>query len=162
MGTRSWRRRSTERRDGMRKLVATLAVAVAAVAGVLAQEGTKAASETKLTLGGVWVLQFRVAAGGYAPERRLSILQYRVVQVLSREELRPGHVRVVPGPGGKSASIYVGSLLLVTVTQADAEASRSTPVTLAGVWANNFRRGFAAARPRPIPPQQPAGTAEPG
>src|SRR5262245_48994362 len=107
----------------MPRFLVMLALVATAAIGGWAQEA-KPAGETKLTLGGVWVLQFRVAAGGYTPEQRLSTLQDRVVQVLSRPELGPRDVRVVPGPGGKSAAIYVGPLLLVTVTQADAQASR--------------------------------------
>jgi hypothetical protein len=141
----------------MRRTLTLLALAVLAAAAPGAARAQEAAAkppgETKLTLGGVWVLQFRVAAGGFSPEQRLERLQERVVQVLSREELRPEHVRVVPGRGGRSATITVGPVLFVTVTEADAAASRSTPVKLAEVWAENFRKGFAASRPKPIRPQ---------
>jgi hypothetical protein len=74
------------------------------------------------------------------------------VNILSHPELGPSDVRVVPGKGGQSATIMVGPLLFVTVTQADAQATRSTPQKLAATWADNFRKGYAAAKPRPLPP----------
>jgi hypothetical protein len=105
----------------------------------------------RLTLGGVTILQFRAAAGGFSPEERRSELQSRVVEILSHEELNPSDVRVVIGPGGHSATVQVGPLLFVTATEADARANQSTPEELANTWAQNLRRGFAAAKPRPTP-----------
>jgi hypothetical protein len=103
----------------------------------------------RLTLGGVTILQFRAPAGGFSPEQRRSQLQSRVVEILSHAELTPSDVRVVVGPGGRSAMVQVGSMLFVTATEADARANQSTPEELANTWANNLRRGFAAAKPRP-------------
>jgi hypothetical protein len=111
------------------------------------------ADARRLTLGGVTVLQFRVASGGFTPEQRASKLQDRVVEILSHPELGPKDVRVVPGKGGHSATITVGPLLFVTVTEADARATRSTPEKLAATWTENFRKGYEAAQPKPIRPQ---------
>lgn len=114
------------------------------------------ADARRLTLGGVTVLQFRVASGGFTPEQRASKLQDRVVEILSHPELRPKDVHVVPGKGGHSATVMVGPLLFVTVTEADAQATQSTPEKLAMTWAENFRQAYAAARPKPIRPTSPA------
>lgn len=132
----------------MKRLLLALALAALVAWPLRAQEG-----ETKLTLGGVWVLQFRASAGGFTPEQRLSALQDRVVDLLSRPDLQPKDVRVVPGPGGRSAAVYAGPLLLVTATEADAAANQSTPLKLANVWAENLRRAFRAARPLPVQPE---------
>jgi hypothetical protein len=110
-------------------------------------------SGTRLSLGGVTVLQFRAAAGGFSPEERRTQMQSRVIEILSRPELGPHSVRVETGRGGATATIRVGPLLLVTATMADARANTSTPVQLANTWAQNFRRGYAQAKPRPIPPR---------
>jgi hypothetical protein len=114
------------------------------------------ADARRLTLGGITVLQFRVASGGFTPEQRASKLQDRVVDILSHPELQPKDVHEVPGKGGHSATVMVGPLLLVTVTQADAQATQSTPEKLAMTWAENFRQAYAAARPKPIRPTSPA------
>jgi hypothetical protein len=115
-----------------------------------------AGTARRLTLGGITVLQFRVASGGFTPEQRASKLQDRVVDILSHPELRPKDVHVVPGKGGHSATVMVGPLLFVTVTEADAQATQSTPEKLAMTWAENFRQAYAAARPKPIRPTSPA------
>jgi hypothetical protein len=111
------------------------------------------ANAARVTLGDVTVLQFRVGSGGFTPEQRASKLQDRVVEILSRPDLGPKDVRVTPGKGGRSATITVGPLLFVTVTEADARATRSTPEKLAATWAANFRKGYEAAQPKPIRPQ---------
>src|SRR5215213_5282603 len=108
----------------MKQVLTLLGLAIMVMSCAGAQEA-RPAGETKLTLGGVWVMQYRVAAGGMSPEQRLDRLQERVVQVLSRADLGPESVRVVPGRGGKSAVIQIGPLTLVTVTLADAQASLS-------------------------------------
>jgi len=107
--------------------------------------------DTRVTLGGVTVLQFRASAGGFSPEARKAAMQGRITEVLSRSDLGPGHVRVVRGKGGRDARVMVGQMLLITATEADAEANRSTPEKLARTWAANFRRALAAAKPRPAP-----------
>lgn len=116
-----------------------------------------AANAARLTLGGITVLQFRAAAGGFSPAERRSYLQSRVIEILSHPELRPDDVHVVPGPGGHSAIVMVGPRLFVTATEADARANQSTPEQLAQTWADNFRRAFAAAQPRPHPHERQPG-----
>jgi hypothetical protein len=119
-----------------------LAAAMGAAPAVRAQEGAG-----PITLGGVAVLQFRAPAGGFTPKERALQLQERVVEILSRPDLRPEDVRLVTNEGGRSVTIWVGDLPLVTATEADARANASTPEQLAAIWAENFRRGYAEARP---------------
>ena len=128
----------------MRRLLMVLALgaAVGAAPAVWAQEGAG-----PVTLGGVAVLQFRAPAGGFTPDERAQQLQERVVEILSRPDLSPEDVRLVTNEGGRSVAIRVGDLLLVTATEADARANDSTPEQLASIWAENFRRGYAEARP---------------
>jgi hypothetical protein len=126
-------------------LTTLILAAMTAAPGAVESEGNR------LTLGGVLVLEFRAAAGGYTAEQRKAAMQDRVVEILSRPDLGPEQVRVVIGKGGHWAKVMAGPVLLVTATEADARANQSTPAKLAAVWAENFRRGFAAAKPRPIP-----------
>ena len=141
----------------MRAMVIALIGAALAVLPARAQPpaAEAPANSAPLTLGGVTLLQFRAAAGGYSPEQRRSQIQSRIIEILSHAELGPRDVRVVPGPGGQSATIQVGPMLFVTATDADARANQSTPEQLANTWAENFRRGFAAAKPRPLPASPP-------
>lgn len=113
----------------------------------LGQEG----GDARVTLGGVTILEFRAAAGGFTPEQRKAAMQSRIVEILSHEELGSGHVRVERGKGGRTARVMVGRMLLITATGADAQANRSTPEKLARAWAANFRRALAAGKPRPSP-----------
>jgi hypothetical protein len=133
----------------MRRFVIGCLLAVLAAIAPMAYG--QAAGDARVTVGGVTVLEFRASAGGFSPEQRKSALQSRIVEILSHTNLGPGHVRVVRGKGGHSARVMVGRMLLITATEADAQANRSTPEQLARTWAANFRRAFAAAKPRPTP-----------
>ena len=133
----------------MKRSLCWLILAVAWEALAVAAPPSTPPEETRVTLGGVLVVQFRAASGGFSPVRRAATMENRIVEILSRPDLTPDAVRVTPGKGGRSATITVGPILLVTVTEADAQANRSTPMKLATTWAESFRRGYAEARPEP-------------
>ena len=91
------------------------------------------------------VLRVRVAPEGMTVRERTLIVERRLVNVLSYEELSPPDVQIKGNP--KWPGIWVGSHLLITVTAPDAEANKATPIQLAKMWAENVRRQLPQAEP---------------
>jgi hypothetical protein len=99
-----------------------------------------------LVVGGKTVLTLRASAGGLSAHERSVRLRQRVNRILSHPELEPDDVEVEVGPGGRSATIWVGRQLLVTATLADAAAHDTTPARLARTWAEKFRDAYERTR----------------
>ncbi|NUQ02187.1 MAG: hypothetical protein HUU35_20255 [Armatimonadetes bacterium] len=108
--------------------------------GAVADSATMPASETVLMLNGVRILQFRVPAGDYSPSERWEIVQHRLQQALVADARH----RVAVSDLNGSPAIYLGSHLLLTVTEADARANGTTPAKLASRWAANLREAISS------------------
>jgi len=96
-------------------------------------------TRTEIALGGRVILRMR-DAGGFTAEERAAIVRQRLIPILSMPDLQPSAVTVRPGPAGAWATIYVRDHMLVTVTEALARANNTTPVRLARIYADRFRR----------------------
>ena len=91
------------------------------------------------------VLRVRVAPPGMTVHERALIVERRLVNILSYEELSPPDVQIKGNP--KWPGLWVGSHLLITVTLADAQANKATPIQLAKMWEANVRRQLPEAEP---------------
>ncbi len=104
------------------------------------------ADPLSVSVGGVWVFKIVHGVAGLSPEQRVTEVNKRITQVLSK--YRAGHavpinVRTVGG----SALITVGDILVVTVTQVDATDTKVAPLELARQWARRLAQGLARALP---------------
>jgi hypothetical protein len=106
-------------------------------------------ARNEVTVAGITVARFRVAAGGFTPVQRAEILEDRIVSVFSQGDLavKPVEIRGKP----TEPALYVGNQLLVTITAADAAANHDTPMGLASRWQLYFSRALPAGRPLPMP-----------
>ena len=87
----------------------------------------------------------RVGAGGLSVERRIDRINERLNTIIAREPLAPSNIRI--RFAGGDPAIFVGSHLVTSVTQADANANRMTKQQLAQRWLREYRRVLPQARP---------------
>ncbi len=95
---------------------------------------------TTVYLGAQPVLRFRSSAGGFTAEERVAICLTRLKDALADRKF--GHTTVGIGTVLGEQALFCNGLLLLTVTQADAEANATTPRALAEEWAGNLRRAI--------------------
>ena len=110
-------------------------------------------------------MRLRVGSGRYTLEERGALVQQRLIDILSVEDLNTNDVAVRASKSGPT--IYVRGQKLITIDAPTAEAASMTPEDLARVWAQrlaealpqaNVRQGtsLAAAAPAlPAPPPTP-------
>jgi hypothetical protein len=89
-----------------------------------------------ISLGGRVVMRLRVGSGGLSVQERANKVYDRLTRILSIEELMPEDVRVRPNRYGPT--IFVRDEKLLTVDEATAQASGTTPDALAQAWARNL------------------------
>ncbi len=94
-------------------------------------------------VGGVAIMRFRTAAGGYTALQRREMVQARYVTASSGLDYT-SRISVTTGTSGGEAMIYLAGHKLVTVTSADAAANGGGNASdLADVWAANLRHALA-------------------
>ena len=87
---------------------------------------------------GKLLFRIRDDAGGYTKEQRAAEVEARLVLAMTEEfetndvNVIPDHVRVVPK--GRDRALMAGSILVVTITPADARSNHTTPDGLARIW----------------------------
>lgn len=159
MGRKLWAARGMLSPDLARRLLWTPVAALGAcfLCGLLAQAVGQPQPVSKpiprpneVSVAGVLVVRFRVGAGGFTPEQRADQVLRRIVTAFGREDLAKKPVEIRGKE--KEPSLYVGDLLLVTITLADAAATKCTPMELARKWQPAFSQALAAGRPIPIQP----------
>jgi hypothetical protein len=123
----------------------TLAVLLAATSLVGAIARPAFADPRDVSVGGVWITRITQANGGYSPEQRAVEITRRITRVLGMPEFRQGAVVTVQ-QSGADALVQVGSVLIFTVTPADAAGSGTT-MAVATQWATLLARGLSRALP---------------
>jgi peptidylprolyl isomerase len=89
------------------------------------------------------------ALGGYTLQQRGDIIQQRLVEILSQQNLAPSDVTVRNTRSGPT--IYVRDRLLLTVDAATARANNnSTPDALARIWARRLADVLPRVNAKPI------------
>lgn len=87
----------------------------------------------------------RVPAGGLSAAQRVAEINERIIRIISTEPLDPSNVRLAKLSG--ETVIMVGSICLMTVTTADAEANGASVEGLADRWVKNTKATLPQARP---------------
>lgn len=94
------------------------------------------------------VFRIRAAYKEMSPERRVEELDYRLNEILSKQDRAIGAADITLTQSKGSAGILVLGDLLVTVTAADAAANKTTVAKLGQVWLANIRKTVPLVTPR--------------
>jgi hypothetical protein len=108
---------------------------------IMAGEDEKPPDEAKFVpdvfdigVNGELFFRIRASAAGFSPAQRASIVNTRIVHIISYEQVTPGSVHIAPVRG--KPTIYVGNVRLVTVYPSDVEATNAESMhQLANLWA---------------------------
>jgi hypothetical protein len=125
----------------------TLVVAgllIAALVGVTAVRPAFADARD-ISVGGVWITRITHDWAGYTAEQRATEVTKRITRILGTPEYRQGTVVTVRADG-PSALVSVGTILVFTVTPADAAGSGTT-ISVAKQWAALLAQGLSKALP---------------
>jgi hypothetical protein len=88
---------------------------------------------TAVVINSVVVMRFHVSSGGYSPQERWAIVTNRIIKATHEfENVNWAWVHGEP-------AIYIHDSLIVTVTDADADANGCSPRQLASIWTDNLR-----------------------
>ena len=101
-------------------------------------------------IGGHEIIYMKAGAGGWNTYERVSILDRRTVEILTRAQappLRPTDFKVM-SKGGKNV-IVVRKYYLTEVTPADAKADATSVGALSSKWANSVKNAYRDIAPRP-------------
>lgn len=101
-------------------------------------------------IGGHEIIYVKAGSGGWNAYERVSILDRRTVEILTRAQappLRPGDFKVIQ-KGGKNV-LVVRRYLLTDVNPADAKADGMSLGAVSQKWNASVRRAFPDIAPRP-------------
>ena len=133
----------------MTRICALLYVLTAVLAVHAAAQQTREAPQPEVwSVAGREVLRIRVAVGGVGPRQRVEILDQRLTDILSAAEAPIGVADIEMEVHGNTVTITVLGELLVTVSQADADANKTTTERLGKVWLSNIRKTVPLLSPR--------------
>ena len=99
-----------------------------------------------VSVGGVWITRITHDWAGVSAVDRATEVTRRITQVLSMPQFRQGAVVAVRADGA-NALITVGTVLVFTVTPADAAGTSGNPMHLAKYWATLLGQGLTRALP---------------
>jgi hypothetical protein len=132
------------------KMLATIvAVGFTSVRLVASAKGP---SEGDVVIGGEMVLRLRVGAGTMSAGDRADAIQARLVKFLSDPDLQSKDI--ITSASGRDHAIKIKQDLLVTVTQQDARANKTTPQKLAESWVAHLRKVLPKLKVQPLVPKK--------
>jgi hypothetical protein len=100
--------------------------------------------------GGMVILRLRATVAGMSAAARAGILYERLNDIVSDRQVKLADIKAVRK--GNDWLVMAGPHLFVTVTEQEAKINRTTPMSLAEVWASNLRMAMPLARPVPVTP----------
>jgi hypothetical protein len=115
----------------MRKLVCLI--------GMLLALAASAQNYVDITIGGKFIMRLRAGYGNLTVQERARIVEERLVEALG-ERLREDQITLKEVRKDAQYEIYVRGRLLITVTQADADAAKMRVKQLAEHWLKQLRR----------------------
>jgi hypothetical protein len=92
-----------------------------------------------ITIGGKFIMRLRAGHGNLTVQERARIVEERLVEALG-ERLREDQITLKEVRKDAQYEIYVRGRLLITVTQADADAAKMRVKQLAEHWLKQLRR----------------------
>ena len=131
-----------------------MVLGLGALAGaiLLGARSAALAAPNQISVGGVWVCDITQGASGFTADQRVVQIQQRITNVLSTPSFQHNTtVFVRVRPAGTDALITVGdhqtTILVFTVTPADAAGTSLTAVEVARQWAPRLAQGLGKAMP---------------
>jgi len=107
--------------------------------GVLLTIAVFAQNYVDITIGGKFIMRLRAGHGNLTVQERARVVEERLVEVLG-ERLREDQITLKEARKDAHYEIYVRGRLLITVTQADADAAKMSVKQLAEHWLKQLRR----------------------
>lgn len=107
--------------------------------GVLLTIAAFAQNYVDISIGGKFIMRLRAGHGNLSVQERARIVEERLVEVLG-ERLREDQITLKKARKDAQYEIYVRGWLLITVTQADADAAKMSVKQLAEHWLKQLRR----------------------
>lgn len=101
-----------------------------------------------ITVGGKFIMRLRAGHGNLTVEERARIVEGRLVEVLGAR-LREDQITLKEVRKDAQYEIYVRGRLLITVTQADADAAKMSVKQLAEHWLKQLHRTLPEISARP-------------
>jgi hypothetical protein len=101
-----------------------------------------------ITIGGKFIMRLRAGYGNLTVQERARIVEERLVEALG-ERLREEQITLKEVRKDAQYEIYVRGRLLITVTQADADAAKMRVKQLAEHWLKQLRRTLPEVSARP-------------
>jgi len=115
----------------MRKLVCLI--------GMLLVLAASAQNYVDITIGGKFIMRLRAGYGNLTVQERARIVEERLVEALG-ERLQEDQITLKEVRKDAQYEIHVRGRLLITVTQADADAAKMRVKQLAEHWLKQLRR----------------------
>jgi hypothetical protein len=124
----------------MRKLLCLL--------GIVLAVGAFAQNYVDITIGGKFIMRLRAGHGNLTVQERARVVEERLVEALG-ERLREDQITLKEVRKDAQYEIYVRGRLLITVTQADADAAKMSVKQIAEHWLKQLRRTLPEVSARP-------------
>jgi len=125
-----------------------LVISIIAVASLILGVAYPALADIgDISVGGVWVCRITRGAGGLSPEQRAVQINRRITEVLSIPGTDRRSISISVRPLGRSATIVVADITVITVTPEDAAGTPVATMELARQWARRLVAGLQRALP---------------
>lgn len=118
------------------------------IMGVLLVVAAFAQNYVDISIGGKFIMRLRAGHGNLTVQERARIVEKRLVEVLGAR-LREDQITLRETRKDAQYEIYVRGRLLITVTQADADAAKMSVKQLAEHWLKQLRRTLPELSARP-------------
>ncbi|MGQ9656327.1 MAG: hypothetical protein ACUVV1_00300 [Fimbriimonadales bacterium] len=116
--------------------------------GVLFTVAAFAQNYVDISIGGKFIMRLRAGHGNLTVEERARTVEKRLAEVLGTR-LREDQITLRETRKDAQYEIYVRGQLLITVTQADADAAKMSVKQLAEHWLRQLRRTLPELSARP-------------
>ena len=116
--------------------------------GVLLTVAAFAQTYVDITIGGKFLMRLRAGHGNLSVHERARIVEERLVEALG-ERLREDQITLKEVRKDAQYEIYIRGRLLITVTQADADAAKMSVKQIAEHWLKQLRRTLPEVSARP-------------
>ncbi|MHB0999681.1 MAG: hypothetical protein ACYC27_10595 [Armatimonadota bacterium] len=128
----------------MLKTLAIFGMLFGLIFSLMAVSPVNAAADGDVVIAQEVVIRVRVPAGGMTVRQRADVITARINNLLSSHLVDQADIRT--GKSGSEYAVWIGDTVIVTVDKATAAISKTTPMKLADIWADNLRRVIPGAK----------------